>query len=101
MSKTATKEIFTNHACIDRADRIAYIATTIGFGEVLYERYQPATDTYHTLSDTGVIIIRNANKVIVTMYIATLPQALAVAQVSHLPTYLARKIIKNNQKKKK
>jgi hypothetical protein len=58
-----------------------------------------ATDTMHELTDTGVIIIKGTTGAIVTMYKATMAQALWVAQLSHLPNFLARRILKNNKKK--
>ena len=95
----ATKQAFTYHASQERTDRILDIAMTCGFGTTLYKRYQMATDTMHELTDTGVIIIKGTTGAVVTMYKATMTQALWVAQTDHLPTYLARRILKNKKKK--
>jgi len=97
----AKKQEFTYHAAQERTDRILDIAMTCGFGNPLYRRYQTATDTWHELTDTGVIIIKGTSDAVVTMYKATMLQALWVAQTNHLPTYLARRILKNNGKDKK
>lgn len=97
----AKKQEFTYHASQERTDRILDIAMTCGFGNPLYRRYQEVTDTWHELTDTGVIIIKGSKDAVVTMYKATMSQALWVAQTDHLPTYLARRILKNNGKDKK
>ena len=47
---------FSNHALNERADRIAYIATTIGFGEVPYRKDQVMhleADITELTKDTG------------------------------------------------
>lgn len=98
------KEKLTHHAKVDRIDRITDILLTIGVGEPMYAQYNKWNDTTSYLTDTGVIIIRSGcNDVegsIVTMYIATEEQAFAVAKSERLPTWLWRRIVKNNKKKK-
>lgn len=96
----AIKQDFTYHASQERTDRILDIAITCGFGTTQYTRYKAENDTTHELTDTGVIIIKGTTGAVVTMYKATMTQAVWVAQTDRLPTYLAHRILKNNQKKK-
>ena len=64
---------FSNHALNERADRIAYIATTIGFGEVIARKVveDERGKAIRLLTDTGVIIVTDIHeKYILTMWIA-------------------------------
>lgn len=64
---------FSNHALNERADRIAYIATTIGFGEVIARKLvvDARGKAMRLLTDTGVIIVTNLEEtMILTMWIA-------------------------------
>jgi len=64
---------FSAHALNERADRIAYIATTVGFGTVIARRM--VTDergkVMRLLTDTGVVFVTDlAETTILTMWIA-------------------------------
>ena len=64
---------FSSHALNERADRIAYIATTIGFGEVIARKVveDKRGKAVRLLTDTGVIIVTDIHeKCILTMWIA-------------------------------
>lgn len=64
---------FSKHALNERADRIAYIATTIGFGEVIARKevVDERGKAIRLLTDTGVIIVTDIHeKYILTMWIA-------------------------------
>lgn len=64
---------FSNHALNERADRIAYIATTIGFGEVIARKVvkDKRGQAVRLLTDTGVIIVTDLREeYILTMWIA-------------------------------
>lgn len=70
---SATRWKFSSHALNDRADRIAYIATTVGFGNVIKRRM--VTDergkVMRLLTDTGVVLVTDlAETTILTMWIA-------------------------------
>lgn len=72
------KTKFTRHALEDREDRIVWIATEVGFGQVVdtiqiydvergYRRVE--------LTETGVAIIKAVDEeVVITMYLPTLRQ---------------------------
>lgn len=64
---------FSNHALNERADRITYIATTIGFGEVIARKVveDKRGKVVRLLTDTGVIIVTDLREeCILTMWIA-------------------------------
>lgn len=70
---TAPRIQFSKHALTERADRIAYIATTVGFGEVIARRevIDERGAVKRLLTDTGVIIVTDLNEtMILTMWIA-------------------------------
>lgn len=64
---------FSNHALNERADRIAYIATTIGFGKVIARKLvvDERGKVMRLLTDTGVVIVTDPREeCILTMWIA-------------------------------
>lgn len=64
---------FSNHALNERADRIAYIATTIGFGKVIARKLvvDERGKAMRLLTDTGVVIVTDPHEErILTMWIA-------------------------------
>ena len=64
---------FSKHALNERADRIADIATTIGFGEIIARKLvvDERGKVMRLLTDTGVIIVTDPHeKCILTMWIA-------------------------------
>jgi len=64
---------FSAHALNDRADRIAYIATTVGFGTVIARRkvIDERGAVKRLLTDTGVIIVTDLEETtVLTMWIA-------------------------------
>ena len=64
---------FSNHALNERADRIVYIATTIGFGEIIARKLvvDERGKAMRLLTDTGVIIVTDPHEeCFLTMWIA-------------------------------
>ena len=89
----------SRHCCEDRSDRMVYIATTIGFGEIVVERYQAERGSWACITDTGVIFVKDFYKEkIITGYIGTYDQILAICS-GNIP-YSLRRVVKNNMKKK-
>ena len=92
------------HFRYERRDRYEYIKATCGVGEpVVSEIYKSPTSkipSYNTLTSTGVIIVRNVEtKKIVTMFIATKAQAIAIYHETtngqRLPDWLWEKVLNN------
>jgi hypothetical protein len=94
--------MISEHFRTDRADRYAFIATTLGIGEVihshkqLYNKYGTEPCTVY-ITTTGVAIVKNPKGTIVTMYVLTLNEARKYFNV--IP-FLLESIIKTNMKKK-
>ena len=96
------KFIPTKHLSEDRADRVVFIATTIGFGEVVDEFYIEDSHGkhYECVTSTGVIIVKGLDKkTVVTMYIARHGQIKRLYGDRPIPRGLAV-VIKRNEKKK-
>lgn len=85
-----------------RTDRYAFIATTLGLGEIihshkqLYNKYGTELCTVY-ITTTGVAVVKNPEGTIVTMYVLTLSEARKYFDV--IP-FLLESIIKMNMKKK-
>lgn len=96
------KFIPTRHLTEDRVDRVVFIATTIGFGEVVDEFYIEDNHGkhYECVTSTGVIIVKGLDKkTVVTMYIARHGQIKRLYGDRPIPRGLAI-VIKRNEKKK-
>lgn len=69
----------SRHVELDRQDRFNLINNTVGFGLPVVEARDKQDETCTaTLTSTGVIVIINAHGVIVTVWIASVRQAIAV-----------------------
>lgn len=67
------------HAIIDRADRFSAIENSIGWGKPIAEAPdKQGNDATATLTDTGVLVVRNRDNMIITAFVATVRQAQAV-----------------------
>jgi hypothetical protein len=70
----------TYHFTSERLDRYAFIATTIGVGEVVHSHKQTRTKVGDApctvdITNTGVAVVRTPENAIVTMYILTIGEA--------------------------
>lgn len=66
--------VFSHHAITDRIERMTEIALTIGFGSVVEEFpcINQYGNTWHCLTDTGVVIIKTDDKEkVITLFCAT------------------------------
>ena len=90
------KQKMAKHLTHDRINRAVYIASTIGVGNEIIRSYNEKKDSYSCLTDTGVMIIRNPKGAIITMYIASMNQAIAMTHNQLSKTL--RNIIKRNEK---
>lgn len=89
----------SKHMREDRLDRAVFIATTIGYGKIIYERKAEERDTISCLTDTGVMIVKNSAGVIITMYIANFQQ-MAYCTYNNAPQWLINTIKKNEKYRK-
>lgn len=92
----------TRHLTEGRMDRVVYIATTIGFGEVMEEFYIEDNHGkhYECVTSTGVIIVKDlSKKVVVTMFIGRIGQIKRLYGDRKIPQNLIA-VVKRNEKKK-
>ena len=95
------KFIPTKHLTEDRMDRVVFIATTIGFGEIMEEFYIEDNHGkhYECVTSTGVIIIKDlSKKVIITMFVGRMAQIKRLYGDKEIPRNL-KAIIKRNEKR--
>jgi hypothetical protein len=95
------KFIPTKHLAEDRMDRVVFIATTIGFGEILESFYvdDEHGKHYECVTSTGVIIVKGIDeKTVVTMYIARHNQIKRLYKDREIPRGL-KAVVKRNEKK--
>ena len=91
----------TKHLTEDRMDRVVFIATVIGFGEIMEEFYIEDNHGkhYECVTSTGVIIIKDlSKKVIITMFVGRMAQIKRLYGDREIPRNL-KAIIKRNEKK--
>ena len=91
------RQEMAKHLTHDRIDRAVYIASTVGVGKEVIRTYNEKRDSYSCLTDTGVMVIRDPKGVIITMYIASMNQAIAMSNNQLSKTL--RNTIKHNEKK--
>lgn len=86
----------SRHLKEDRVERLTTIATTIGFGEVIKEtKHRTQTSL---LTNTGVIyIVDKKEKYIITVYVATLEELVAIYKGKRVPQKLYNQVKKNTK----
>jgi hypothetical protein len=72
------------HLIIDRKDRIAVIEKTVGWGKPVAEiKNIKNTNTTITLTDTGVIVVRDNENMILTAWVASISRAIAIYRTAY------------------
>lgn len=95
------KFIPTTHLIEDRMDRVVFIATKVGFGEIVEEFYIEDNHGkhYECVTSTGVIIVKDlSKKVVVTMFVGRMGQIKRLYGDKEIPRNL-KITIKRNEKK--
>ena len=98
------KEQMTYHVAVQRAERVQHIINDIGIGQVVkekYSRYDMArAGRWICITDTGITIIKDDPKQkIITMYITTQRELIAVfGGAKKVPGYLRKKVDHNQSK---
>ena len=94
----------TIHFAQDRVERAAYIAETVGFGEIVRTaEYFNHNNLFEMkqITETGVLIVRGSAGQIVTMFIMRPDQVEEIYRRNHwgrVPTWLMAKAKKNWKK---
>ena len=90
--------MMTYHCEVERAERVHHIAAEIGIGQVVKEKF--SNDRYTCITDTGITIIKSADKLkIITMYVTTYRELVVVYNgEKKIPPYLKKKVNHNQSK---
>ena len=97
-------EQMTYHVKVNRAERVKHIIEEIGIGQIIKENYVrfslEQAGRYVCLTDTGVTIIKSEDKqTIITMYVTTQKELVAVFGGSKkVPPFLKKKVDHNQSK---
>lgn len=92
------------HVSVQRADRIKHIIDEIGIGQIIKEKYVRynigKAGQYICITDTGITIIKSEDKqLIITMYVSTQRELVAVfGGAKKVPPYLRKKVDHNQSK---
>lgn len=92
----------TTHAQVERVERVAYILTTVGLGEIRSERLthnQQGKLHLYQITDTGVLIVKTPEQQLITMFIASFDQILWFYQ-GQAPAWAKNKARKNERYRK-
>lgn len=99
------KEQMTYHVAIQRAERVRHIVEEIGIGQIVKEKYigygiGGQAGRYICLTDTGVTIIKDEQKLkVITIYVTTQRELVAVyGGTKKIPSFLRKKVDYNQSK---
>lgn len=98
-----TEMAMTYHAQYHRADRMKHIIEQIGFGQVVREKYMQAgtgAGKYICITDTGITLIKTADKLkVITFYVTTQRELVMIyGGTKKIPSYLKKKVDHNQSK---
>ena len=98
-------EQMTYHVRVERAERVKHIIEEIGIGQIIKEKYigygiGGQAGRYICLTDTGITIIKDEMKTkIITMYVTTQKELVAVyGGTKKIPPFLRKKVDHNQSK---
>lgn len=98
-------EQMTYHVAVQRAERVKHIIEEIGMGQVIKEKYigygiGGQAGRYICLTDTGVTIIKDEQKLkVITIYVTTQRELVAVyGGTKKIPSFLRKKVDYNQSK---
>lgn len=85
----------TYHCEVQRANRVQHIINDIGLGQVIREKYQ--NGVYLCITDTGVTLVKTADKLkVITMYVTTFRELVVVYNgTKKIPSYLRKRVDRN------
>jgi hypothetical protein len=98
------KEEMTYHVSVQRANRVDHIINDIGIGQIIKEKYTRfnigEAGRWVCLTDTGITIIKDEAKTkIITMYVTTQKELVAVfGGTKKVPPFLKKKVDHNQSK---
>ena len=98
-----TKIIMTNHAKVDRIDRLTEIAMTVGWGDIILTIQE--NHKRYCLTSTGVLLVKNeVEEILITAYLANHFRVAAMYKTmgyDRVPTAIYKKVLNNEKRYKK
>lgn len=97
-------EQMSYHVAVQRAERVKHIVAEIGIGQVIKEKYVrfslEQAGRWVCITDTGITIIKDESKEkIITMYVTTQRELVAVfGGANKVPAFLRKKVDHNQSK---
>ena len=90
----------SKHVQYDRTDRMVYIAMTVGFGNILFEKVHE--DKRECVTDTGVLLVKSLDgETLITAFILNMDKAICLYRTVYgdrrMPTSLHQTILKNRK----
>lgn len=100
---TTNEMNLTYHARVQRANRVQHIIDEIGIGQIVREKYVQAgmgAGNYICITDTGVTLVKTADKLkVVTIYVTTQRELVMVyGGTKKIPPFLKKKVDRNQSK---
>ena len=98
------KEQMTYHVAVQRSERVKHIIEDIGIGQIIKEKYTrfnlEQAGRWVCLTDTGITIIKDeAKEKVITMYVTTQRELVAVfGGTKKVPSFLRKKVDYNQSK---
>ena len=85
----------TYHCRIERATRVQRIVEEIGMGQIVKEKF--IHNCYTCITDTGITIIKTADKLkVVTIYVTTFRELVTIYEgTKKIPPYLKKRVDRN------
>ena len=85
----------TYHCRVERATRIQRIVEEIGMGQIVKEKF--VHNCYTCITDTGITIIKTADKLkVVTIYVTTFRELVTIYEgTKKIPPYLKKRVDRN------
>ena len=93
------KMLFSYHAQVERADRLAQLEEVLGFTNIVLEVPVVEEEKRYCLTSSGIIIVKNLHRdFVVTAYMATIKQCYRICRMagkSQIPPKLHKRVTKN------
>lgn len=85
----------TYHCRVERATRVQRIVEEIGMGQIVKEKF--IHNCYTCITDTGITIIKTADKLkVVTIYVTTFRELVTIYEgTKKIPPYLKKRVDRN------
>ena len=96
--------LFSYHAQVERADRLAQLEEVLGFTKIVLEVPVAEEEKRYCLTSSGILIVKNLHRdYVITAFMATIDQAYRICKMagkSQIPPKLEKRVVKNYERHK-